>query len=148
MRARTASYQTTERAGDIVVYGGYNYESIDFEGVQYVGLRGDMWRFFVANASWGEVEVLGTERPSPRMLHAASVVENKMFVHGGAHFVRYNGDRSTLYRACGHDDLWSFDFNTSMWTMLSQDRSVCSIAPRVFLGASGVLAAIVTALLM
>jgi len=122
--------------GDMVVFGGHNFGGIDYTGRSYTGLKNDIMVFNFANRSWTPINVDSTSpKPAPRMHHTAFLSTNEtgsmMIITGGTSFLRFSGERSTIFRSCGMSDVWEFDFNTSMWTQLTENTAQCAPGFRI-----------------
>ena len=125
---------TLSPLGSMVVFGGHNFESIDYQVMDFVGLKNDMWRYDFSSAHWTEiVPNLSSPKPLPRMHHTAIIRDDGvggeiMVITGGTTFLRYSGVRSTIYKACGREDVWEFNFATGNWTQLVEDHGACNSA--------------------
>jgi hypothetical protein len=78
------------------VFGGISHH--------YVPLN-DLWSLDIASMSWEQPKTKGIA-PFPRMLHAAIMVEDTMFIHAGS------ANNILL------EDFWVFDANEETWEEL------------------------------
>jgi len=113
------------------VFGGHNFGGIDYKNRYYTGLKNDLMMFHFSNKSWTTIQVDPTSpTPAPRVHHTAFLRETntstKLVISGGTSFLRYSGERSTILRSCGRDDVWEFDFTTYMWEQLVENQAECS----------------------
>jgi len=118
--------------GSMVVFGGHNFLSISMDPMEFTGLKNDIWRYDFNSSSWNEV-LPRNQPPLPRVYHTAIVRVGsdgleKMVITGGTTLLRYSGVRSTVYRACGREDVWEYDFTSGNWTEIVTDLGTCNSA--------------------
>eukprot|EP01124_Arcella_intermedia_P026335 TRINITY_DN4921_c0_g1_i1.p1 TRINITY_DN4921_c0_g1~~TRINITY_DN4921_c0_g1_i1.p1 ORF type:complete len:198 (-),score=18.41 TRINITY_DN4921_c0_g1_i1:34-627(-) len=120
--------------GQIAIFGGYDFQSKDASTLLFSGLKNDIWLFnFVEGGSlndtvnpnlttglWRlEYPSIASARPAPRMMHVASHAyrngHDLMTISGGLIRASYTGSSSTIYKGCGVDDVWMYNFTSSLW---------------------------------
>jgi len=115
--------------GTMLIFGGYNFQSVDYANQVVVGLLNDIWLCDFSNSSgngtiWTQVvPTVGSSIPQPRMMHTAAFIADttgnstgKMIIQGGTPRNDYKGDRTSIYYACAANDLWAFDIDSLNWT--------------------------------
>jgi len=60
------------------------------------------------------------------ILDPADNVTELMFIFGGTIFLRYAGLRSNVFKCCGREDVWEFNFSTRNWTEIVPHLSHCN----------------------
>ena len=100
-------HRQSDKNENIILVGGYND----------TGPLADIWVFDLSRNIWQEIMGGSTNRgPLPRVDFDACILGNKLFVFGG---MESDGDQALIY-----NDLWSFDLDSRIWTMLDEEAPV------------------------
>jgi len=114
----------------MIVFGGYDWG--DISGDQFTGLKNDILSYDF-DGNWLDLDHNKMEQPSPRMFHTATYdgTADTMTIIGGVVFARFQGDASTIYRSCGVNDVWTFNFTSRNWTNVIQSSPQCNSGLRL-----------------
>ena len=90
--------------GYIWLHGGYGGRELRRE-------LNDLWRFDLDTKTWEEFPRDVSNKPSPRQMHVAVLVDGHIYIHGGSHLGQTFGD------------LWCFNITTFSWMQQQQYNS-------------------------
>jgi len=123
----------TLQNGSIVIFGGHDFVTIDHPGKEFVGLKNDMWilDLDLTGNKWRPINVAeGSHMPLPRMQHTAiyKYANNTEFmvIYGGTIFLRYSLLTSNVFKCCGREDIWEFNFSNLTWSPIVPHLSPCN----------------------
>lgn len=109
----------TPLAGYLIMFGGFS-DGVDCNAqgnsaacAKWSGLRSETWRYDPVVASWYQFPLLKAYSPPPRERHAATSVNNRLYVFGG------KGLQSNSYETETLSDLWVFDMGLAIGTHLA-----------------------------
>ena len=126
----TLTWQQMKASGDIgrrSSHGCSVYDNSLFvlggEKVARTPVDSVIWKLSLSSdeATWSQVATKTEAAPSPRIAHAQCVSNGCMFVFGGRQGVTM--EESPL------QDLWSFSFDTSTWTLIQSKETEASTPP-------------------
>jgi N-acetylneuraminic acid mutarotase len=105
------AYDNWEKEEMVLLYGGlrYNTHLTDFQ------FYGDLWAYSPATNTWS-LRAQNNAGPGVRMAAGIAVEKSTMYLFGGL-----GGNFQS------HNDLWSFDLITGLWTLISPDTNDLSV---------------------
>ena len=102
-------YVTDTKTRSFILFGGLIFN------LPSVTVFGDLWRYHAKTNSWAELAQYN-EGPGQRAGSGMVLNENKLYVGFGI-------DETVFGPNAAHNDLWSFDLTTGLWTLLVPDNS-------------------------
>lgn len=102
-------YVTDSSSDSFILYGGLNFN------LPNVNVFGDLWRYFVKTNSWVQLAQYNT---GPGQRAGAGMV-----LLGNLLYVGFGLDQTVFGPSAGHNDLWTFNLTSGLWTLLITDNS-------------------------
>lgn len=97
-----------------------------------------MWLMtpFAGDIFWTPVVYANPEdAPAPRYHHTAlyDALRNRMIIFGGADYLRWSGTRTTSFKMCGKQEIWTFDLDLLIWEQDREQTRDCNLATTHFI---------------